>query len=136
MKLTAPIKSIRERFYLIVIFPGSSVTVRTGNPITLIQGCYNNELETIHIYMHVEYKTYHEFGNINSSLGAQGSPEIIGGGVAVSMRLEVVGDTIQEGLNTKVAAEHADGTTALEVTDVVEDLVDLKRVYVIASALV
>jgi hypothetical protein len=44
------------------------------------------------------------------------------------MRFEVVGDTLKEDLLAEVRAQHANDGASLEVTDVVEDLVDLKTI--------
>jgi hypothetical protein len=71
---------------------------------------------------------HHKLADINLRLLAQGSPEIVGSGVSVGVLLEVVGNSVEEGLNTKVVTEHADGSGSLQVTDVVEDLVNLQGV--------
>lgn len=44
------------------------------------------------------------------------------------MSLEVVGNTLQEDLLAKMSAQHADDGASLQVTNVVEDLVDLETI--------
>lgn len=50
------------------------------------------------------------------------------GAHTVSMRLQIVGNTAQEGLLTQVAAEHANHGTSLQVADMIENLVYFKSV--------
>ena len=59
---------------------------------------------------------------------AQGRPQVIGCGIRVLVSLEVVGYTLEENLLTEMSAQHADDRGALEVGDVVKDLVDLETV--------
>lgn len=71
---------------------------------------------------------YHESCYISLRLSAQRRPEIISGSISIRVLFEIIGDTVQESLNTKVAAQHTDGAAALQITDVIKDLVNLKSV--------
>lgn len=44
------------------------------------------------------------------------------------MRLEVISHTTKEGLSAKVDTEHADDRAALQITDVIKDLVYLESI--------
>ncbi|GJC83687.1 hypothetical protein ColLi_06525 [Colletotrichum liriopes] len=58
----------------------------------------------------------------------EGIPQRLGLCVAVLVGLEVVGHALEEGVDAEVVGEHADRRAALEVADVVEDLVDVEGV--------
>jgi hypothetical protein len=70
----------------------------------------------------------HEAVDVLTRGFAQCRPQVVGGGVGVLVSLEVVGNTLEEDLLAKVSAQHADDRATLEVTDVVEDLVDLETI--------
>lgn len=44
------------------------------------------------------------------------------------MRLEIIGNTLEEDLLAQVCAQHANDRTTFKVTDVVEDLIDLQTI--------
>lgn len=55
-------------------------------------------------------------------------PQSLGLGVAVFVSLEVVGDALEESLYAEVVGNHANGGAALEVADMVKDLVDVEGI--------
>jgi hypothetical protein len=67
----------------------------------------------------------HETVHVLTGSFAKRRPQVVGGGVRVLMRLQVIGDTLKEYLLTQVSAQHADDGASLEVADVVEYLVNL-----------
>ena len=70
----------------------------------------------------------HETVDVLTRSLAQSRPQVIGSGIRVLVCLEVVGNTLQEDLLAKVSAQHADDGGALQVTDVVKDLINLEAV--------
>lgn len=70
----------------------------------------------------------HELINFLARGLAEVSPEVRRLGVLVGIGLEVVGDTLEESLDAKVVGKHANARASLEVTDAVENLVDVKGV--------
>lgn len=44
------------------------------------------------------------------------------------MRLEVIGNSPEEGLSTKVNTQHADNRASFQVADMVEDLIHLEGI--------
>ena len=44
------------------------------------------------------------------------------------MSFQVIGNSLKEGFSAKVAAKHSDNGASLQITDVVEDLVDVERI--------
>ncbi|KAI6764699.1 hypothetical protein HG531_012586 [Fusarium graminearum] len=66
--------------------------------------------------------------NSKNGVANLGDPRGSGLGVTVGVRLQVVGHTLEENLDTKVVGEHANGGATLEVADRVKDLVDIKSI--------
>lgn len=70
----------------------------------------------------------HDFVNVLAGGLGQRIPKGLGLGIAIGVSLEVVGDTLEERLNTEMAGKHADSRASLEVADVVKDLVHVESV--------
>ena len=70
----------------------------------------------------------HECADILTGRLAEGLPEGLGLGVSVCVLFQAVGDTCEEGLDAEVARNYVDGRAALEVADVVEDLVHIQGI--------
>lgn len=70
----------------------------------------------------------HDFVDVLAGSFSQRIPEGLGLGIAIGVSLEVVGDTLEESLNTEMAGKHADSRASLEVADVIKDLVHIKSV--------
>lgn len=99
----------------------------TGCQETVLSDC---DLSTIlldgnHRETNLESPVLHNGSNVKAGSLGDTIPEVLGDRVSEESLLEVDGDTLEEGLLTYNAREHAKDRTTLGVGDRVEDLVDL-----------